>query len=327
MAWAIGLMVAALASIGAAAGYSVGLSQTPVVATLLPLLFGLIAGGSGFLLMKADFTNEEDRRNAMPALGGIAVFALSYLGAMAHGAAIRSPSAPAIDHPAFPERLTISQSAALIQSRKALAVSGASQEEQSAIIDAFLDRVQAKAEKNVPAIVRCRRMGAVAQDFVEALSVVPQDTGVDQGEFDNLAALALEISGLVGALEVCKSEPEVEPRIAASISNSVGTGIAEALQRSVISRGAHGASDSPWSALAAFPGAPAQFGFLYVETAAPNDGRSPLLELQEMSGLPFSIQALPLETGGRGLASTDAENKLDDATDLMEQSDGSGLPG
>lgn len=327
MAWAIGLMVAALVSIGAAAGYSVGLSQTPVVATLLPLLFGLIAGGSGFLLLKTDFGNEAERKNVMPALGGIAVFALSYLGAMAHGTSIRSPSLPEIDHPAFPERLTISQSTALIQSRKVLAASGASKDEQSAVIGAFLDRVQAKGEEELPSIVRCRRMKIVAQDFVQALSIPPEHTGVDEAELDNLAALASEISGLASALEVCDSEPDVKERVAATISNAIGTGIAEALERSVISRRANAAFDSPWNALAAFPEASARFGILYVEIAVPNDERSPFLELQEMSELPFSIQALPLETGGRSLASTNAEDKIDEDTDLNEQRDRSRLPG
>jgi hypothetical protein len=43
--------VIGLAVVGATAGYFAGLSDSPVVATLLPLLFGLIGGSSGLLLL------------------------------------------------------------------------------------------------------------------------------------------------------------------------------------------------------------------------------------------------------------------------------------
>jgi hypothetical protein len=46
---------------GFAAGYFMGMSETPVVATLLPLLFGLIGGGGVIFLVKADLSQSASR--------------------------------------------------------------------------------------------------------------------------------------------------------------------------------------------------------------------------------------------------------------------------
>jgi len=49
-----------LGALGLLVGYFVALSESPVVGTLLPLLFGVIAGASAFVLGKTNFSNQEE---------------------------------------------------------------------------------------------------------------------------------------------------------------------------------------------------------------------------------------------------------------------------
>lgn len=63
-----------MAVLGAGIGYFVTLSRSPVVAVLLPLLFGLIAGAGGFFLTREDLTQETGRERL--AMLGICIMVL-----------------------------------------------------------------------------------------------------------------------------------------------------------------------------------------------------------------------------------------------------------
>lgn len=56
--WSYG---AGLALLGAAIGYYVGSSESPVVAAALPLLFGLVSGAGGLYLAKVDLSRKMNR--------------------------------------------------------------------------------------------------------------------------------------------------------------------------------------------------------------------------------------------------------------------------
>lgn len=49
------------ALLGGAVGYFAGSSQSPVIGTILPLLFGLIGGASGLYLAKIDLEDTYTR--------------------------------------------------------------------------------------------------------------------------------------------------------------------------------------------------------------------------------------------------------------------------
>lgn len=57
------LLFLAMLALGATIGLLVGLSRTPVVATVLPLLFTLIGGAGGFFVLRTDFTQNAARQS------------------------------------------------------------------------------------------------------------------------------------------------------------------------------------------------------------------------------------------------------------------------
>lgn len=68
-----------LASGGVLVGYFVALSQSPVVATIMPLLFGLIAGATGFVLGKTDVTKQDASEKLKFWSAGFTAFSLAVL--------------------------------------------------------------------------------------------------------------------------------------------------------------------------------------------------------------------------------------------------------
>lgn len=314
--------IIAFLAIGAATGYSVGLSNSPVVATALPLLFGLIAGGSGFVLSGSNFEDTRTRSKLLPSLLAIAIFSISYLGAMWHGVTLRqAPQLTKLDHSAFPNKLTMDQTLALLQTRRALASYGATPEEQAGIINAFLDRLEESAIAQIDPIVSCNRLAPAVDNFLKAIASQPDKTHVDEDELANIATLAVEVSGLRGLLSVCSASPPPSSEAIKPIVDIAAKGIVAALQRDIIERGANAAFDSPWNALSAFPDGPQAFGMLFLEAHNAQYSRSALKELAQIGELNLSLEQLPLETGSRGLASTSEEdpalNELDiDPEDL-----------
>lgn len=80
------------ALLGLCVGLFAGLSHSPVIGVLLPLLFGLIGGANGLYLARADFTNKQDRRR-LGLLGlMLSVFLIFVLGGSLYGILVRTGS-------------------------------------------------------------------------------------------------------------------------------------------------------------------------------------------------------------------------------------------
>lgn len=75
---------------GFAAGYFTGMSESPVVATLLPLLFGLIGSGGVILLVKADLSQSGSPGRVRVLATAGAVFALACMFGAVFGSSVRS---------------------------------------------------------------------------------------------------------------------------------------------------------------------------------------------------------------------------------------------
>ena len=78
------------AFLGAAVGFFSGLSESPITATVIPLLFGLLTGGVGFSLAKVNLEKESDRVRLRAASIGLCWFVVTCLAAAMYSAAVRS---------------------------------------------------------------------------------------------------------------------------------------------------------------------------------------------------------------------------------------------
>jgi hypothetical protein len=58
-------LLVAMFSLGTVTGLLVGLSQSPVVGVLLPLLFSLLGGAGGFFVLKTDFSEPAPQRSLL----------------------------------------------------------------------------------------------------------------------------------------------------------------------------------------------------------------------------------------------------------------------
>jgi len=76
--------------LGLCVGLFAGLSHSPVIGVLLPLLFGLIGGANGLYLARADLTNEQDRKR-LGLLGlMLSVFLILVLAGSFYGMLVRT---------------------------------------------------------------------------------------------------------------------------------------------------------------------------------------------------------------------------------------------
>ncbi len=78
----------AFISMGMAVGFITGASSSPVVTTLVPLLFSLIAGGGGFYLLKTDKISRDSTQQALAAKS-VSLFFASFLLALIIGIGAR----------------------------------------------------------------------------------------------------------------------------------------------------------------------------------------------------------------------------------------------
>src|SRR5262245_6237407 len=80
----------AFALLGLCVGLFAGLSQSPVIGVLLPLLFGLIGGANGFYLARIDFKDEQERRR-LGLLGWmLSIFLIFVLAGSFYGILVRT---------------------------------------------------------------------------------------------------------------------------------------------------------------------------------------------------------------------------------------------
>lgn len=138
-----------LALLGAAAGYYVGSSESPVVAAALPLLFGLVSGAGGLYLAKVDLAKKINRTR-LTAIGMmLSAFVVCLLIGTVIGIALRTGIGLSVFFADLWRGGLQQQSAALDTTnlstadalrlallRSNLRALGASQDEQSAILKA-----------------------------------------------------------------------------------------------------------------------------------------------------------------------------------------------
>ena len=95
---------AALVLLGTYIGLSIGLSASPVIAVVVPLLFSLIAGGSGFYAARSDLTQQAGRRKANQLGCMLIFFTAPILIASIYGVLVRTGADFAAFWPFFKER-------------------------------------------------------------------------------------------------------------------------------------------------------------------------------------------------------------------------------
>lgn len=135
-----------LGTFGIAIGFFAGLSSTPIIAVLLPLIFGLIGGAGGFYLAQADISTDQGQRRLGLLGQALAVFSLAVVVATAYAVLVRTGQGvtsllPAIDTPKAPVKETFDftgiapdHSLALVALRRRLQVLGATPEEQEQVL-------------------------------------------------------------------------------------------------------------------------------------------------------------------------------------------------
>lgn len=124
-----------LGALGFLVGYFVALSESPVVGTLLPLLFGVIAGINGFVLGKTNFESAESLKKVKYwGMGffafSLAIFLSSILGLVVKNA-ITNHDETSIDL----SQIEAHTATDLVGLRRRLQILGASMTEQTQIIE------------------------------------------------------------------------------------------------------------------------------------------------------------------------------------------------
>lgn len=148
--------------IGFAVGLTTGLSNSPVVAALLPLLFAMMGGIGGIELARADTTTSTGRERVQRFGRAAVTFGCSFLVALAFGMATRSPegwgsiwpgkdkSAPQIA--AHRDQFVADDIELLLLRRKLLGL-GASVDEQSWILGSARDELIDGSVKTIQALL------------------------------------------------------------------------------------------------------------------------------------------------------------------------------
>ncbi len=174
-----------LGLVGLTVGYLAGSSRSPVIGTLLPLLFGLIGGVGGFYLGSVDFSSPQTP--ARLRLLGIAltVFVLPLLFGSAYGELLRT----GLGLPNFfPKFLFVGRKEVRLPSldekdpaeavelavmRSRLAALGASEKEQAIILE-HLAKLQDQQSVHA-GVVSLEQLAELAAQAQAALQEVPRD--------------------------------------------------------------------------------------------------------------------------------------------------------
>lgn len=124
-----------LSSLGLAVGYFVGFSASPVIGVLLPLLFGLIGGGSGIYLSRADFDLEKSRQQMRLIGQACTVFSVSIIISSAIVLVIKSSSGPDSDNfKSYIKNSSPHDALNFLALRRSLEILGASKSESDKIL-------------------------------------------------------------------------------------------------------------------------------------------------------------------------------------------------
>jgi hypothetical protein len=104
--WWYGLGCALL---GFLIGISAGLSESPIVAVMVPLLFALLSGGGGFYVAKADLSKPEEKRRIATLGKLLSAFSILPLIGALYGALIRTGASVVSLIPGFETRVSTIQ--------------------------------------------------------------------------------------------------------------------------------------------------------------------------------------------------------------------------
>ncbi len=136
--------IVGLSLVGVAVGYFAGLSKTPVVNTLLPLLFGLTGGAGGLYLAKADLTKIETAYRLKVLGKTLAIFSLATVIAATYGMLVRTGQPLSVlvswertnqpQHYTFPKFQSFNDGLELITWRLRIQALGATPDELSSLL-------------------------------------------------------------------------------------------------------------------------------------------------------------------------------------------------
>ncbi len=143
---------AGMGTVGLAIGFFAGMSASPIVATLLPLLFGLLGGASGLFISRAD-TELKDTHFKTKALGvSFIFFSVPLLLSSVYGVLIRTQNPISELVPTFhsseevasfatiPEGESAKRMFEMVEVRARMVALGATKEEQKWVLRAMNDR-------------------------------------------------------------------------------------------------------------------------------------------------------------------------------------------
>ena len=185
------------------------MSATPVISTVLPLLFALIAGGSGFILMNKDFSNETNRGKIYPSLIGIAIFAIFYLLSSFHGIKLRTQDSLGAGEIAALNSLSYEKGLELVKVRSHLSATNLPLDLRDAILLKFIENLQNDKEAMTEVVARCLDLKSKLLSFSESLN------GHYSGDISNaddaktlqrLMSLSLQFSALGDSLAFCEGQ-------------------------------------------------------------------------------------------------------------------------
>jgi hypothetical protein len=130
---------------GAAVGYFVGFSESPVIATLLPLLFGVLGTGGIVVVGKADL-QQVNSRDKLKRVGiGLSVFSLTIILSSAAALVVKNARIGSGVHEIDLSGASAARSIQLLALRKMLDVLGATAAEQRLVLSS------AMASTSIPA--------------------------------------------------------------------------------------------------------------------------------------------------------------------------------
>ncbi|MDH5230804.1 MAG: hypothetical protein OEY38_12130 [Gammaproteobacteria bacterium] len=191
-----------LGALGLLVGYFVALSESPVVATLLPLLFGVIAAASAFILGKTNISKPDEAEKIKIWGIGFFSFSVAVLGAASLGLLLKNMVYDKNSAPLNIAGINAQLSTELISLRKQLQILGASSEEQTAIIgQAKLDWLsQSSVEDNKKALLKS--FVPAATNLQKALNLYLQkNTQKDEETLDILKKLSTLTNSTLPVLE------------------------------------------------------------------------------------------------------------------------------
>lgn len=176
-----------ITSLGAAVGYFVALSASPVIAVLLPLLFGLLGGGGLFALLKVDISKPVHRQKLNIAGTAVGSFCVALL--VSSAGFILLKNSDFLKEERRPEQialfkgLTLDQAVAIAAERMALRNLGASSSEEGAALEKLIDSTKEETARRVSGIASLSQgldAGSLAAE--KAATVVAAATFPDEAQ-------------------------------------------------------------------------------------------------------------------------------------------------